>query len=438
MQESRTREDTYLCIDLKCFYASVECIARGLDPFETNLVVADPQRSRTTICLAITPAMKKIGIKNRCRVFEIPQEIPCIMAKPRMKRYMEVSAQIYATYLRYVSPDDIHVYSIDECFIYATPYLQLYSLEAKAFARMLMDEVRASTGICATAGIGTNLFLAKVALDITAKHVPDNIGMLDERSFIETLWTHRPITDIWNIGPGIARRLAKHGVYDLKGIAELDQRILYKEFGVNAEYLIDHAWGQEPCTITDIKNYAPKEHSVVNGQVLPCDYALEDARLVMHEMIDASVLDLVKHECTTNRLSLFVGYAKDGQSHPCPLGSPAKERDNQLREGTSITLDAPTNSSMLITAELDRLFDKTVDSSRLIRRLSIGFSGIESESCQAALFGEAECRRKERSIQEAAIAVKEKFGKNSLLKGMSLKEKATAKERNNQIGGHHA
>lgn len=438
MQEIRTQENTYLCIDLKCFYASVECIARGLDPFETNLVVADPQRSRTTICLAITPAMKKIGIKNRCRVFEIPQEIPYIMAKPRMKRYMEVSAQIYATYLRYVSPDDIHVYSIDECFIYATPYLQLYSLEAKAFARMLMDEVRTSTGICATAGIGTNLFLAKVALDITAKHVPDNIGMLDERSFIETLWTHRPITDIWNIGPGIARRLAKHGVYDLKGIAELDQRILYKEFGVNAEYLIDHAWGQEPCTIADIKNYAPKEHSVVNGQVLPCDYAPEDARLVMHEMIDASVLDLVKHECTTNRLSLFVGYAKDGQSHPYPLGSPTKERDNQLREGTSITLDAPTNSSILITAELDRLFDKTVDGSRLIRRLSIGFSGIESESCQAALFGEAECHRKERSIQEAAIAVKEKFGKNSLLKGMSLKEKATAKERNNQIGGHHA
>lgn len=439
MRKGQTQENTYLCIDLKCFYASVECVARGLDPFETNLVVADPQRSHTTICLAITPAMKKIGIKNRCRVFEIPQEVPYIMAKPRMKRYMEVSAQIYATYLRYVSPDDIHVYSIDECFIYATPYLQLYSLEAKAFARMLMDEVRASTGICATAGIGTNLFLAKVALDITAKHVPDNIGMLDERSFIETLWTHRPITDIWNIGPGIARRLAKHGVYDLKGVAELDQRILYKEFGVNAEYLIDHAWGQEPCTIADIKNYAPKEHSVVNGQVLPCDYASEDARLVMHEMIDSSVLDLVKRECTTSRLSLFVGYAKDRQSHPCSPDNPAEEQaDNQLREGASITLNAPTNSSTLITAELDRLFDKAIDSSRPIRRLGIGFSGIESESRQATLFGENECRRKERSLQEAAIAVKEKFGKNSLLKGMSLREKATAKERNNQIGGHHA
>ena len=217
MEKQSKCADVYICIDLKCFYASVECIARGLDPFETNLVVADPERSRTTICLAITPALKRIGVKNRCRVFEIPDEVPYIMAKPRMRRYMEVSAQIYAVYLRYVSPDDIHVYSIDECFIYATPYLRLYSLGAKEFARMLMDEVRAATGICATAGIGTNLFLAKVALDITAKHVPDNIGVLDERSFIETLWTHRPITDIWNIGPGIARRLAQHGVHDLKG-----------------------------------------------------------------------------------------------------------------------------------------------------------------------------------------------------------------------------
>lgn len=309
MEKQSKCADVYICIDLKCFYASVECIARGLDPFETNLVVADPERSRTTICLAITPALKRIGVKNRCRVFEIPDEVPYIMAKPRMRRYMEVSAQIYAVYLRYVSPDDIHVYSIDECFIYATPYLRLYSLGAKEFARMLMDEVRAATGICATAGIGTNLFLAKVALDITAKHVPDNIGMLDERSFIETLWTHRPITDIWNIGPGIARRLAQHGVHDLKGVAELDRRILYKEFGANAEYLIDHAWGQEPCTIADIKNYVPKEHSTVNGQVLPCDYSAEDARLVMHEMIDASVLDLVRRGLLTDRISLFVGYA---------------------------------------------------------------------------------------------------------------------------------
>ena len=431
--------DVYICIDLKCFYASVECIARGLDPFETNLVVADPERSRTTICLAITPALKKIGVKNRCRVFEIPDEVPYIMAKPRMRRYMEVSAQIYAVYLRYVSPDDIHVYSIDECFIYATPYLRLYSLGAKEFARMLMDEVRAATGICATAGIGTNLFLAKVALDITAKHVPDNIGVLDERSFIETLWTHRPITDIWNIGPGIARRLAQHGVHDLKGVAELDRRILYKEFGANAEYLIDHAWGQEPCTIADIKSYVPKEHSTVNGQVLPCDYSAEDARLVMHEMIDASVLDLVRRGLLTTRISLFVGYANG--THPQSSRSDpstCKHSEEPSHDGCSMTLDAPTDSSLFITAEFDRLFNKEVDTSRLIRRISIGFSEIDAEGRQTALFDESESRRKERSLQETAIAVKEKFGKNSLLKGMSFKEKATARERNNQIGGHHA
>lgn len=439
MRKQSECADAYICIDLKCFYASVECIERGLDPFETNLVVADPERSRTTICLAITPALKKIGVRNRCRVFEIPEEIPYIMAKPRMKRYMEVSAQIYAIYLRYVSPDDIHVYSIDECFIYATPYLRLYSLSAKEFAHMLMDEVRAATGICATAGIGTNLFLAKVALDITAKHVSDNIGMLDEQSFIESLWTHRPITDIWNIGPGIARRLAQHGVHDLKGIAELDRQILYKEFGANAEYLVDHAWGQEPCTIADIKSYVPKEHSTVNGQVLPCDYSADDARLVMHEMIDASVLDLVRRGLQTDRLSLFVGYANSIQPRGDRPAPSARERPEEPpHDGCSMTLSAPTNSSLFITAEFDRLFSREVDRSRPIRRISIGFSEIDAEGCQAALFDETESRRKERSIQEAAIAVKEKFGKNSLLKGMSLKEKATARDRNNQIGGHHA
>ena len=248
-------EKTYLCIDLKSFYASVECADRGLDPFVDNLVVADPERSRTTICLAITPAMKALGVKNRCRVFEIPDGIDYTMARPRMRRYMEVSAGIYAIYLRFVSPEDVHVYSIDECFIDATPYLPLYGMDARAFARTLMTAVFQETGICATAGVGTNLFLAKAALDITAKHAPDNIGFLDEGTFKQQIWFHRPITDIWGIGPGIARRLARHGAQDLASVAALNPEVLYREFGVNAEYLIDHAWGQEPCTIAEIQAY---------------------------------------------------------------------------------------------------------------------------------------------------------------------------------------
>ena len=278
-------QKTYLCIDLKSFYASVECADLGLDPFVDNLVVADPERSRTTICLAITPAMKARGVKNRCRVFDIPANMSYIMARPRMRRYMEVSAAIYAIYLRYVSPEDVHVYSIDECFIDATPYLSLYGMDARTFARTLMSAVFKETSICATAGVGTNLFLAKVALDITAKHAPDNIGFLDEAAFRREIWFHRPITDIWGIGPGISARLAKHGARDLASTAALSPQVLYREFGVNAEFLIDHAWGQEPCTIAEIHAYAPEGHSLVNGQVLPGDYSFSEARMVMREMV---------------------------------------------------------------------------------------------------------------------------------------------------------
>ena len=260
---------TYLCIDLKSFYASVECVDRGLDPFKDNLVVADPERSRTTICLAASPAIKALGVPSRCRVYEIPKNIQYTMAPPRMKRYMEVSAQIYGIYLRRISAQDIHVYSIDECFIDATPYLSLYRTDARSLAQQLMDDVREECGICATAGIGTNLFLAKVALDVTAKHVDDHIGYLDEREFRRKIWHHRPITDIWGIGPGIARRLLQYNVQDLAGITQVDERFLHKEFGVNAEYLIDHAWGYEPCTMADIHAYRPHGHSTSNGQVRP-------------------------------------------------------------------------------------------------------------------------------------------------------------------------
>ena len=304
-------QHTYICIDLKTFYASVECVDRGLDPLTTNLVVADESRGRTTICLAITQAMKDLGIHNRCRLFEIPDGIDYIKAVPRMQHYMEVSAQIYGIYLEYVSPQDVHVYSIDECFIDVTPYLDLYHTDAEGFACMLRDEVLARTGITATVGIGPNLFQAKVALDITAKHVPSRIGILDDETFRKEIWPHRPITDIWGIGPGVAARLEKYGVYDLMGVAALDENLLYDELGVNAEYLIDHAFGREPTTIADIQAYRPHATSTTTGQVLSKGYAYEQAYTVLREMVDNAVLDLIDKHVVCDSISLFVGYASE-------------------------------------------------------------------------------------------------------------------------------
>lgn len=458
-----SEDRTYICIDLKTFYASVECRERGLDPFTTNLVVADPDRSHKTICLAITPAMKNLGIRNRCRVFEIPEGINYIMAKPRMRRYMEVSADIYSVYLKYISPDDIHVYSIDECFIDVTPYLELYGKTPKQMAVMLMEAVFEATGICATAGIGTNLFLAKVALDITAKHMADNIGYLDEAEFKRVIWHHRPITDIWNVGPGIAKRLARYGVRDLAGVAALDQGILYREFGVNAEFLIDHAHGIEPCTMRQIKEYEPKGSSLVNGQVLPCDYTFEEAFVVLREMVDSSVLELVEKRLVVDHISLGVGYAKERSS-----GSGVSETGDVSAEGEggwssrdevfvgehgtravsggrrgvhtggSRKIPEKTNSFKRLMGYIEELFYETTDPARPIRRLNVGFSGLVGEEFATLdLFADVEADTKERSIQEAVLAVKDKFGKNALLKGMSLTQKATARERNEQVGGHH-
>ncbi len=466
----------YLCIDLKSFYASVECSMRGLDPFTANLVVADPERSRTTICLAITPAMKELGVRNRCRVFEIPEGVDYIMATPRMHLYMEVSAQIYAIYLRYVSADDVHVYSIDECFIDVTSYLALYGRTPRQMARMLMDAVFAETGICATAGIGTNLFLAKVALDITAKHADDGIGVLDETEFKRIIWPHRPITDIWNIGPGIARRLAKYGVHDLHGVTRMREKTLYREFGVNAEFLIDHAWGQEPCTIAEIHAYEPKGHSLVNGQVLPSDYTVAEARMVMREMVDASALDLVAQGSAAGRIDLHVGYARqkggegspgtaegragDGAAWPDGAGAPIAgggaarrevvfegEHGKRFADGRfgagaahiGRKLPHPTNSFKQLIAAFEALFDEAVDRTRAVRRISIGFSDLMPEGLSTpSLFADIEGEAAERKVQDAVLAVKERFGKNALLKGTSLKDKATARERNEQIGGHRA
>ena len=462
----------YLCIDLKTFYASVECADRGLDPFTTNLVVADVDRTEKTICLAVTPAMKKLGVRNRCRLFEIPKDIRYIAAKPRMRRYMEVSAQIYGIYLRYVSPEDIHVYSIDECFIDAAPYRALYGLTARQLAEKLMGDVLAETSVRATAGIGENLFLAKVALDITAKHAPDGIGSLTREEFLQTVAHHRPITDIWQIGPGIARRLEKYGVRDLAGVAALRPEILYREFGVNAEYLIDHAHGVEPCTIAEIHAYVPESSSTVNGQVLPCDYAEEDARTVLKEMVDASALELVEKGLTCNHISLYVGYARErggappeeaeGHRPPWPSGS-AAAGDGPLRHdadtrgelvvgehGTrrvrahmphangSRKLPEHTNSYRKLLGHFERLWHEVVDPSRRIKRINVGFENLLPEGFgEASLFTEPEKDGRERKLQEAVIAVKGKYGKNALIRGLSLTDKATARERNEQVGGHH-
>lgn len=441
-----SREKTYVCIDLKSFYASVECTDRELDPLKTKLIVADSARGEKTICLAITPAMKSLGIKNRCRVFEIPKGINPIVARPRMRRYMQVSADIYSIYLRFVSPQDIHVYSIDECFIDATPYLTLYEMDARTFAKTLMNAVLEETKIPATAGVGSNLFLAKVALDVTAKHAPDGIGFLDENSFKREIWFHRPITDIWNVGPGIARRLAKYSVFDLAGVAAMQPETLYAEFGVNAEYLIDHAWGQEPCTIAEIQSYEPEGHSMTNGQVLPCDYSFEEARMIVHEMVDESVLELVDLGLVTERISLHIGYAHKksaGEDTEFFEGGHGKRavggRASHEHTGGMRKIERRTNSRKLLMERFDSLFDETTRPEGGVRRIHIGFGDLlPEEYATFTLFDDTEAEAKERTLQETLNAVRGKFGKNAMIKGVSLKDKATTRERNEQVGGHRA
>ncbi|MBP5313647.1 MAG: DNA repair protein [Eggerthellaceae bacterium] len=427
----------YLCIDLKSFYASVECVDRGLDPFKTNLVVADPTRTEKTICLAITPAMKAIGIRNRCRVFEIPEGIKYIMAPPRMQRYMDVSASIYRIYLRYVSPEDIHVYSIDECFIDATPYLKLYNTSAMEFAKTLMDAVFDETGICATCGVGTNMFLAKVALDITAKYAKNNIGYLDGETFRATIWDHKPITDIWNIGPGISRRLAKYGVYTLRGVCNMHEKTLYKEFGVNAEYLIDHAYGYEPCTIADIHAYVPQGHSLSVGQVLSRDYTFEEARTVIHEMIEQLLLDLVERGLVTESIGIQIGYKKG--SLVDEEGQPIANRYGVPSTGMSMKLPWRTDNRKKIMPYFDRLYDKSTFKDVPIRRLNVYCGNVMPREFETLdLFTDVKAEEAQRKLQKTIIEVKKKFDKNAIMKASSLRPEATARERNKQIGGHRA
>ncbi len=412
----------YLCIDLKSFYASVESVERGLNPFDVNLVVADESRGRGGICLAVTPALKAIGVKNRCRIFEIPSGISYITAKPRMKLYMEYSAKIYSIYLRFVSKEDIHVYSIDECFFDITAYLNMYKKTPKEMAQMIIDEVYRETGICATVGIGTNMFLAKVALDIDAKHASDFMGYLDEDEFRRKIWHHKPITDVWNIGPGIAKRLAHHGIYDLYGVAHADEKLLFREFGVNARFLIDHSKGIEPCTISDIHSFKPRSSSLSNGQILFSDYTYDDALTVLKEMVDNLSLDLVEHGLCTGSISLRIGYSERGIAST----------------GGSVKLASATDSSKRLTDEFVRYYKKTTRRDALIRKINIGFCRLTpGDFVNLDLFSDYEDDDRERKRQRVIIDLKKKYGKNCIVKGLSLTKEGTAQKRNLLVGGHN-
>ncbi len=493
-----SREKTYIAIDLKSFYASVECVDRGLDPLTTNLVVADNSRTEKTICLAVTPALKSFGIPGRARLFEVIQKVKdinsersrkikghfigesfdinrlnsdnslavsYIVAPPRMAHYIEVSTKVYQVYLKYVAPEDIHVYSIDEVFIDATPYLKTNGLTGSEFARKIISDVLETTGITATAGIGTNLYLAKIAMDIVAKHIPaDKYGVriaeLDEISYREKLWDHRPLTDFWRVGPGISRRLQEKGLYTMGDVAACSLKcedLLYNMLGKNAELLIDHAWGYEPCTIKDIKEYKPENNSLGSGQVLQSPYTFEKARIVVHEMLDMLSLDLVDKGMVTDQIVIDVGYDIENKDY-----KGEKNRDHYGRSVPkpahgSINIGKMSSSSKTITAKGLELFDNITDKDLFVRRLTVTFNHVVPEGsvnedtvpCQMDFFTdydelekvkseEKESLEKEKNMQRAVLDIQKKFGKNAVLKGMSLQEGATGKDRNKQIGGHKA
>lgn len=492
-------EKKYLCIDLKSFFASVECVERGLNPLTTNLVVADRERTEKTICLAVTPSLKAYGIPGRARLFEVVQrvkevnqqrrlnapkrifvdksfnaeelnsdpsfELDYIVAPPRMAYYMEYSTRIYNVYLKYIAPEDIHVYSIDEVFIDITHYLATYKLSAHDFARKLIQDVLKTTGITATAGIGTNMYLAKIAMDIEAKHIPADkdgvrIAELDEMSYREKLWSHKPITDFWRVGKGYANKLERYGMRTMGDVARCslyDEDLLYRLFGVNAELLIDHAWGWEPCTIKEIKAYKPSTNSLSSGQVLQTPYYFDKAKLVTREMAEALALDLVEKSLVTNQVVLTIGYDIDNLTDENIQYNGEIVTDFYGRKipkhahGTG-NIDRYTASSKLIVDTTMELFDRIVDKSLLVRRINIAVCKLQREKDvkdnqveQLDLFTDYEKKNKqeenlakEKRMQEAVLSIKKKYGKNAILKGMNLEEGATAKERNSQIGGHKA
>lgn len=494
---------TYIAIDLKSFYASVECAALGRDPLTTNLVVADESRTEKTICLAVSPSLKSYGIPGRARLFEAIQkvnevnrqrkyklrgkpfsgksddynklqadptiEVDFIKAPPRMAEYMRVSGQIYSIYLKYVAPEDIFAYSVDEVFIDVTHYLKTYKLTAHDFAMRLIKNVLAETGITATAGIGTNMFLAKVAMDVTAKHMPADkdgvrIAELDVMSFRKQLWDHKPITDIWRIGKGIAKRLENKGLYTLGDVAFCsvhNEEVLYKEFGVNAELLINHAWGWEPTTIADVKAFKPENNSLSSGQVLSQPYSFEKGRLIVQEMTDLLVLDLVDKGLVTDQIVLTVGYdienLSNGKAYQGQIETDRYGRKAPKMAHGSINLGKFTSSTKLIMKKVTELYNRIVDENLTVRRMYVVANHVKQESeisdkpehFQLSIFddpaeierkklAEKAAREKERRIQKASIEIKKKFGKNAILKGMNLQEGATTIERNKQVGGHKA
>ena len=503
---------TYIAIDLKSFYASVECRERNRDPLTTNLVVADPSRTEKTICLAVSPSLKKYGLSGRARLFEViqkvktaneirklkaPNHVFCgssddsrelqkkpslkidyIIAPPRMARYMEYSTKIYNIYLKYIAPEDIHIYSIDEVFIDVTHYLSTYNMTAHELAMTMIQDILDTTGITATAGIGTNLYLCKIAMDIVAKHIePDKNGVriaeLDEMSYRRLLWNHRPITDFWRVGRGYSKKLEKIGLYTMGDIARCsigkptdyyNEELLYKLFGINAELLIDHAWGYEPCTMEDVKAYKPETNSISSGQVLHCPYEFDKARLVVKEMTDLMVLDLVDKGLVTNQIVLTIGYDIENitdknrcQSYKGTVTTNYYGKKVPKPAHGTTNLPKQTSSTTLITNAVMELYDKIVNKKLLIRRINIVANKLVNEHSvknankyeQLDLFTDYEILKKQREkenaeserekrMQNTILNIKKKFGKNAILKGMNLQEGATAKDRNNQIGGHKA
>ena len=492
---------TYIAIDLKSFYASVECKERNLNALTTNLVVADLSRTSKTICLAVSPSLKQYGLSGRSRLYEVETkvkeinkerkkkinyksftgksyndlelknnpylELDYIVAKPRMAFYLKYSTRIYNIYLKYISPEDIHVYSIDEVFIDATSYLKLYKMTAYELAMKIIQNILDETGITATAGISTNLYLCKVAMDIVAKHIKENkdgvrIAELDEMSYRKLLWNHKPITDFWRVGRGIANRLAEHNIFTMGDIARTslnNEELLYKLFGVNAELLIDHAWGYEPCTISDIKKFKPKINSLSSGQVLHTPYDFKKARIIVSEMTDSLVLDLVDKNVVTNQIGLIISYDTENIENGYK-GDIEKDRYGRLMPKESkgiVNLDRYTSSTKIITDNMLNLYDKIIKKSISVRRVNIVFNNIidslkasnKKITKQLDLFSDGKELDKEeinlekeldkeRKIQKTILSIRNKYGKNSILKGTNYVEGATAKDRNNQIGGHMA
>lgn len=494
-------EKTYIAIDLKSFYASVECVERGLDPLTTNLVVADESRTEKTICLAVTPSLKALGTGGRPRLFEVVQRVrevnrerrrkspgrmlgvkstnseelknhptyavDYIVAPPQMAKYMEVSSRIYGIYLKYVAPEDIHVYSIDEVFIDATSYLKMYGLSPREFASMMILDVLNATGITATAGIGTNLYLCKIAMDIVAKHIPADkngarIAKLDEMSYRHMLWEHRPLTDFWRIGGGYSRTLEKNGMFTMGDVARCsleNEELLYDLFGINAELLIDHAWGWEPCTIADIKAYRPGSRSLSTGQVLQDAYSFEKGLLIVREMADLLSLDLVEKRLITDQIVLTVGYDVENLADPQKrLGYDGEIKSDHYGRALpksahgSINLGGFTSSTKKIVEAVTELYERIVRKSFTVRRMYIVAnhviseeSAVDSEPEQLDLFtdyerleNERKMLSREKELQRAVLRIKHRFGKNAILKGMNFEEGATTIARNGQVGGHRA